>query len=67
MILVTGATGNVGQEVVKGLIERNAEFQIATRQREKEGIYFDFENPSSFKPALTGITKLFLLRPPTSC
>lgn len=64
MILVTGATGNVGQEVVKGLIERNAEFHIATRQRDKEEIYFDFENPASFKPALTGVTKLFLLRPP---
>ncbi|SCN32887.1 Uncharacterized protein BC067498_02985 [Bacillus cereus] len=64
MILVTGATGNVGKEVVKGLIKRNATFKVATRSRETEGVYFDFENPSSVKAALTGVTKLFLIRPP---
>ncbi|MGA4467125.1 SDR family oxidoreductase [Bacillus bombysepticus] len=64
MILVTGATGNVGREVVKNLMKRNANFQVATHRREKKGVYFDFENFSSLKPALMGVTKLFLLRPP---
>ncbi|MFB7121560.1 SDR family oxidoreductase [Bacillus tropicus] len=64
MILVTGATGNVGKEVVKELIKRNATFKVATRRRETEEVYFDFENPSSVKTALTSITKLFLIRPP---
>ena len=45
MILVTGATGNVGKEVVKGLIKRNATFKVTTRSRETEGVYFDFETP----------------------
>ncbi|ASL62600.1 SDR family oxidoreductase [Bacillus cereus] len=64
MILVTGATGNVGKEIVKALIQRNTKFQVATHRKESKGVYFDFENPSSIKPALRGITKLFLLRPP---
>ncbi|AMR03402.1 SDR family oxidoreductase [Bacillus thuringiensis] len=64
MILVTGATGNVGKEVVKCLIKRNATFKVTTRSRETEGVYFDFENPSSVKVALTGVTKVFLIRPP---
>ena len=34
------------------------------RSRETEGVYFDFENPSSVKAALTGVTKVFLIRPP---
>lgn len=64
MILVTGATGHVGKEVVKTLMQRNADFQVATRRRESKGVYFDFETPSSIKPALRGITKLFFLRLP---
>lgn len=64
MILVTGATGNVGKEVVKCLIKRNATFKVTTRSRETEGVYFDFENPLSVKAALKGVTKVFLIRPP---
>ncbi|HDR4948994.1 TPA: SDR family oxidoreductase [Bacillus cereus] len=64
MILVTGATGNVGKEIVKALIQRNANFQVATHRKESKGVYLDFENPSSLNPALIGVTKLFLLRPP---
>lgn len=64
MILVTGATGHVGKEVVKTLMQKNVDFQVATRRKESKGVYFDFETPSSIKPALSGITKLFLLRPP---
>ncbi|MED3352856.1 SDR family oxidoreductase [Bacillus thuringiensis] len=64
MILVTGSTGNVGKEIVKALIQSDVKFQVATHRKENEGVYFDFENPSSIKPALKGITKLFLLRPP---
>ncbi|MGN4446736.1 SDR family oxidoreductase [Bacillus cereus group sp. MYBK79-1] len=64
MILVTGATGNVGKEIVKALIQRSANFQVATHRKESKGVYFDFENPSSLKLALMGVTKLFLLRPP---
>ena len=44
--------------------KRNATFKVTTRSRETEGVYFDFENPSSVKAALTGVTKVFLIRPP---
>ncbi|MGA5716776.1 SDR family oxidoreductase [Bacillus bombysepticus] len=64
MILVTGVTGHVGKEVVKALMQRNIDFQVATRKKESKGVYFDFENPSSIKPALKRVKKLFLLRPP---
>ncbi|MGA4463139.1 SDR family oxidoreductase [Bacillus bombysepticus] len=64
MILVTGATGNVGKEIVKALMQKNATFQVATHRKERKGVYFDFEDPSSLKPALMGVTNLFLLRPP---
>lgn len=47
MILVTGATGHVGKEVVHTLMQRNADFQMATRRRESKGVYFDFENSST--------------------
>ena len=43
MILVTGATGNVGKEVVKCLIKML--LSKSQRSRETEGVYFDFENP----------------------
>lgn len=59
MILVTGATGNVGSEAVKCLAQKGAEFKVPTRKE------FDFENPETFLPALRGIEKLFLVRPPS--
>ncbi|WAI36474.1 MAG: NAD(P)H-binding protein [Bacillus paranthracis] len=64
MILITGSSGNVGKEVVKALTNKNVEFQIATHRKHQEGVYFNFEDPTSIQPALTGIKKLFLLRPP---
>lgn len=64
MLLITGATGTVGKEIVKKCIEKEFPFQIATRSREIEGVYFDFEDPGSYKTALKGIEKLFLMRPP---
>lgn len=59
MILVTGATGNVGSEVVKCLAEKRAQFKVLTRKE------FDFEKPETFSPAVQGVEKLFLVRPPS--
>lgn len=58
MILVTGATGNVGSEVVKCLTGLGAKFKVATRKD------FDFEKPETFLPALRGMERIFLVRPP---
>ena len=71
-ILVTGATGNVGREVIKELRSRRQRIVAAVlddkdAQRAGDGvekISFDFGRPETFAPALAGIEKLFLMRPP---
>ena len=72
-ILVIGALGNVGTEVVKSLIAKGINVRAAdlfpekVRQRFGEGVeavLFDFARPETFVPAFTGIRRLFLMRPP---
>jgi uncharacterized protein YbjT (DUF2867 family) len=74
-ILVTGATGNVGESVVKSLYELNCEAQVVAGVRNRDDISrlhqydvaltkFDFTDSSTFEPALQNCDKLFLLRPP---
>lgn len=72
-ILVTGATGNVGAEVVRLLRDRGYDVRAAVRdpagQRNalEDGVRyvaFDFAEPSTFAAALTGVRRMFLLRPP---
>ena len=73
MILVIGATGTVGSEVVKQLNEAGAEFKIGVSSLTKakkanaEGVkaaVLDYTDPQTFQYALAGIDKLFLLSPP---
>lgn len=76
-ILITGATGNIGFEVVRYLSELNADFEVfaAVRSIEKakrafknypDLLYrqFDFERASTHYQAFDQIDTLFLLRPP---
>ncbi|OIP84000.1 MAG: NmrA-like family protein [Porphyromonadaceae bacterium CG2_30_38_12] len=76
-ILITGATGNVGSEVIRFLMETNTVNEIIAgvrnidKARESFKNYpklqlanFDFENQESFDIALAGIDTVFLLRPP---
>lgn len=77
-VLITGATGNIGQEVVHYLQELNSEIEInaAVRdiERAKNGVFksvhsllyrrFDFENLECHSKAFEGMDTLFLLRPP---
>ncbi len=69
MILVTGATGNVGSEVVR-FCERDRVPCIAAGRRnvwhnhEKvQYRYLDLNRPESYN-ALEGVTRVFLMRPP---
>lgn len=70
--LVTGATGNVGQEVVKALLERGQPVTAAAldeqdARRIPEGakiVFFDFGKPETFPQAFEGVNRLFLMRPP---
>jgi uncharacterized protein YbjT (DUF2867 family) len=73
MILVTGATGNVGREVARELAARGAAvraavYDDATPRRVLDGpaetARFDFTDPRTFPAAFDGVDKLFLVRPP---
>jgi uncharacterized protein YbjT (DUF2867 family) len=64
MILVTGASGKVGSELVKELEKKGAAFRIGVRDpRPASGsaVLFDFDHPDTFGPALAGVNELFLL------
>ncbi len=71
MIFVTGASGNVGQAVIRLLRERGAPFRIGVRkpgsfaaQPGEEVVPFDFLDQATYLPAVRGCDGLFLLRPP---
>ncbi|MCG8763564.1 NmrA family NAD(P)-binding protein [Tenacibaculum finnmarkense] len=76
-ILVTGATGNIGLEVVHYLSELNSDSEILAAVRNIDKAKktfknypnlhyrkFDFENESTFSEAFDQVDILFLLRPP---
>lgn len=68
-VLVTGATGTVGAAVVAELVAAGEPVRAAVRQpgaaaRGAEPVRFDFGDPTSWAPALDGVDRLFLLRPP---
>lgn len=69
-VLVTGATGNVGQplvtalsaagdHVLEGLTAPIGEHAASTRART-----LDFYKPATFVPSLEGVDRVFLMRPP---
>lgn len=69
MLLITGATGNIGRELVRELDARQAEFRILIRDPARaaalparaERAVADLEDPTSLKPAFDRVDKLFLL------
>lgn len=76
-ILITGATGNIGTEVINSLTTRGTDNHIIAGVRNiskakqmlpdfKNLDYrdFDFEDPLTFDKALDNIDCIFLLRPP---
>jgi len=70
-VLVTGATGNVGREVVRALLARGIEVRGGVRAggsaalpAEADAVPLDFEDPATFAPATAGADGIFLLRPP---
>jgi uncharacterized protein YbjT (DUF2867 family) len=73
VILVTGATGTVGREVVRELRAHDEPVRAASRDaertRERHGddatwVSFDFTRPETYYPALEGVDAVFLVRPP---
>jgi uncharacterized protein YbjT (DUF2867 family) len=72
-ILVTGAPGNVGSEVVNQLRETGADFRVGAYNVDKarealgddlEIVHFDFLNASTYHEAFLGVERMFLVRPP---
>lgn len=71
-ILVTGATGTIGKQVVQKLRERDAQVFAAVHSPEKATdlkkmgatpVAFDYSDPSTIKAAMKGMNRLFLLTP----
>jgi len=71
MLLVTGATGNIGRELVGELADQGAEFRILVRDPTRaaglaaEHVVGDLGEPESLVPAFDGVDRLFLLVPGT--
>lgn len=72
-ILVTGATGNVGREVVRSLQAMGRPVVAAARDErgtqdvpgeDTETVHFAFGRPKTFPAAFEGVDRLFLMRPP---
>jgi uncharacterized protein YbjT (DUF2867 family) len=72
-VTVTGATGNVGREVVRSLLRQQRPVRTATPNPDDalalfgdaaEHVAFDYERPETFGPAVEGAEAVFLMRPP---
>ena len=68
MFLVTGATGNVGGELVRALAEAGRRVRALTRGGDQpafppgtEAVAGDLNDPASLRPALDGAEGVFLL------
>lgn len=71
-VLVVGATGNLGRAVAtelfaRGLAVRAGDIdpsRVADRLPDSTAIHLDVTDPATFGPALAGVRRMFLLRPP---
>lgn len=71
MILVTGATGNVGRELTRQLLDMGERIRLLTRSPSTvsvptgaEVVGGDLGRPATLGPALVGVRRLFLNVPP---
>ncbi|MBV9765522.1 MAG: SDR family oxidoreductase [Acidobacteriaceae bacterium] len=73
MILITGASGNVGKEVLKQIAQTGerirAAFQSSSKVTAPEGVEIaivDFNQPDTLRAALKDVDRVFLVGPPTA-
>ena len=72
-VLVIGALGNVGTQVVKQVLARGGTVRAADIDVRKlkerfgdsiEAVRFDFTDPTTYEGAFKGVQKMFYMRPP---
>lgn len=72
-ILVIGALGNIGAEVVKQVLARGGKIRAADIDVKKlqerygdsvEAVHFDFTDPATYAATFKDIKKMFYMRPP---
>ena len=74
MILITGASGNVGKEVLKQIVTAGARVRAAYQSLDKapaagpgvENVALDYNRPETLRAALQGVERVFLVGPPTA-
>ncbi|RZU18689.1 uncharacterized protein YbjT (DUF2867 family) [Kribbella rubisoli] len=64
MILVTGATGTIGSELLRQLVARGIPAVGMTRGELPGFVQADFEHPDSLRKAIDGVGTVFLLSAP---
>src|SRR6516164_5700872 len=73
MILITGASGNVGKEVLKQITQTGVEVRAAFQSVSKaagapsgvEIVAADYNQPETLRTALKAVERVFLVGPPT--
>jgi len=71
-VFLTGASGNVGSAVLQYLAHNGtrtiagvrAPGRYTNHHKNTRFVHFDFDDPQTFAPALKGVEKVFLVRPP---
>jgi uncharacterized protein YbjT (DUF2867 family) len=72
MILITGASGNVGKEVVNQIVQTGAKVRATFQSSGKtappgvEIAIVDFNEPATLRAALDQVDRVFLVGPPTA-
>jgi uncharacterized protein YbjT (DUF2867 family) len=68
MLLITGATGNIGHELTAALEGNQAKVRLLVRDPARaegrvEHVVADLDDPATLPPAFDGVSRLFLLTP----
>lgn len=74
MILITGASGNVGKEVLKQIAQTGVQVRAAFQAVSKaaaipprvEVVTVDYNQPETLRTALSAVERVFLVGPPTA-
>jgi uncharacterized protein YbjT (DUF2867 family) len=69
-VLVTGGTGKTGGQIARRLIELGSSVRLASRRPraglEAEHVPFDWDDATTFAPAISGATSVYLVAPQAS-